>query len=93
MFFYTSIFISRRDMQGPITFNHKLPFQKFCLSRPRFFFQKLTKIVQKKIAGLHPALLPYEAVPHPPTQVGGDCLAAVVLDNQDRALRLYMRGR
>ena len=68
-------------------------FQEFCLWRPNICFQKLTKIVQKKIAGLHPALLPYEAVPHPPTQVGGDCLAAVVLDNQDRALRLYMRGR
>ena len=49
----------------------------------------MTKIVKKIIAGLRPTHPPHGAAPLPPTQVGGKCLPAVVLDNQDRALRRF----
>jgi len=64
-----------------------LYFQEFCLSTPRFFFQKSTKNHQKKFAGLRPAPPPYGAACVPPTKAGAKCLAAMVLDNQDRVLR------
>ena len=49
---------------------------------------------QKKIAGLRPVPPPCGAGHIPPTQAGVKCLAAVVLDNQDRALhhRLKMNS-
>jgi len=51
-------------------------------------FSKIYQNRQKQIVGLRPAPSPYGAEPLTPTQVGAECLAAVVLDNQDRALRL-----
>jgi len=61
-------------------------------------FPKFEKSSKKIIAGVRPALPPFAGVrpalppcaPHSllTTQVGTKCLAAVVLDNQDRALRL-----
>ena len=68
-------------------------FQEFCLSRPRNFPQKLTKNHQNFFAGLPSAPPPYEAAPLPPNKVGAKCLAAVVLDNQDRALRLITQDK
>ena len=53
-------------------------FQEFCLSRPRFFFQKSTKNHQKKTTGLRPAPPPYGVAPLPPTKAGAKCLPAVV---------------
>jgi len=61
-------------------------FQEFCLSRPRNFSKNRGKIIKKNLAGLRPAPLPYGAAPLPPNKVGAKCLAAVVLDNPDRAL-------
>ena len=61
-------------------------FQEICLSRPGHVFQKSTKNHPKKIVGLRPAPTPYGAAHLPPTKVGAKCLAALVLDNQDRAL-------
>jgi len=49
-------------------------------------FPKIDKNRQKKIAGLRPATPAYGAAPLPSTQVCAKYLAAVVLDNQDRAL-------
>ena len=63
-------------------------FQKFCLSRPRKEFQKLTKNHQKYFAVLRPALPPYGAAPLPSTKVGAKCLAAVMLAHHDRVLSL-----
>jgi len=63
-------------------------FQEFCHSRPEHFFQKnRPKIIKKNFAGPRPVPLPYGAGPLPLTKVGAKCLAAVMLDNQDRALR------
>jgi len=53
-----------------------------------FVFKIWQKSSKQKIAGLHPAPPPYGAAPLPPTHVGTKFLAAVVLDNQDRALHL-----
>jgi len=65
----------------------KIPyFKEFCLSRPKFFSKNRPKIIKKKFAGLHPAPSLYGAAPLPPTKVSAKCLAAVVLDNPDRAL-------
>jgi len=50
------------------------------------WFQKLTKIVQKQFADPPSAPSPYGRDLFP-TKVGAKCLAAVALDNQDRALR------
>ena len=63
-----------------------LYFQEFCLSRPRHFFQKSAKNHQK--AGLRSALPPYGAALLTPTKAGAKYLVPVVLDNQNRALRL-----
>ena len=74
------------------TFFEILYFQEFCLSRPRHFFQKSTKNHHKKFAGLRPAPPLSGAALLPPTMVDAKCLAAVVLDNQDRALRCQAKG-
>jgi len=58
MYFHTSILISRRDMQGLITFDQNVPISKnFFLKRPTICFQNLTKIVKKKFSRVH--------IPHP----------------------------
>jgi len=54
-----------------------------------FFFSEIDQNRQKTIVGLRPVPFPCGAVHCPPTQVGAKCLAAVVLDNQDRALRPF----
>jgi len=63
----------------------------FCLIiviETRKFFPNIDqKSSKKEITGLRPALLPYGPAPPPPIMVGAKCLAAVVLDNQDHALR------
>jgi len=93
-YYDTSIFTSRRD--GPKRLGSRsrwdrifeIPyFKEFCLSRPRNLSRNRQKIIKKNFAGLHPAPPPYGAAPLPPTKVGAKCLAAVVLDNPDRALR------
>ena len=69
-----------------------LSLSKSCISKKSVFqgqdmFSKnRQKIIQKKIVGLRPAPTPYGAAHLPPTKVGAKCLAALVLDNQDRAL-------
>ena len=63
-----------------------LYFQEFCLSRPRHFVHK--SIINHQKAGLRSAPPPYGAALLTPTKAGAKYLAAVVLDNQDRALRL-----
>jgi len=91
MYFHTSIFISRRDSEtckvlSLLTWNSLFP--RILSVRPIIYFQNLTKIVEKSHCGAVPRISSYGAAPFPPTQVGAKCLAAVVLDNQDRALRL-----
>ena len=69
-----------------------LYFQEFCISRPGHFLQKLTK---NKFAGLRPAPVTYGGAPLPPTKVGANCLAAVVLAHHDHVLcdlALVLRG-
>ena len=89
-YFHTSIFTYQRDgpeQSGLVTWTPS--FLKVCISKNSFFqdqdiFPKnRQKIIKKKFA----APPPYGAAPLPPTNVGAKCLAAVVLDNQDRALR------
>ena len=53
-------------------------------------FPKIDKNRPKKIVGLCPTIPHYGAAPISPTQVGGKCLATMVLDNQDRALCLHV---
>jgi len=68
--------------QARTCFFEILHFQEFCLSRQRIFFQKIDKKSSKKICG---------STPRPSFLWGcapAKCLAAVVLDNQNRALRL-----
>ena len=65
---------------------------KFCISKNSVFqdqdnFSKNCQKNNKKIAGLPPAPPSYGAVDLPPTKVGAIFLAAVVLDNEDRAIR------
>ena len=68
-------------------------FQEFCLSRTRNFFQKSTKNHQDKFRGAAPRTPSLRGCAPPTHQgfvclfVGAKCLAAVVLDNLDRALR------
>jgi len=62
-------------------------FKEFCLSRPSYFSKNRQKIIKRNFAGLHPAPRPYGAAPLPPTKVDAKRVAAVVLDNPDRALR------
>jgi len=77
-------------MQGPVTLYQKYPISKNSVCKDQKFGSKnWQKNRQKNIAGLRPALPPYGAAPLPPTQVGGKCLVAVVLDDQDRTLCLF----
>jgi len=75
-------------MQGFITLNQKFPISKNSVLKDQEFVIKIDQNRLKKVAGLRPALPTYGAVPLPLTQVGGKCLAAVMLDNQDHELRL-----
>jgi len=84
-------------MQDPVTLHLKFPISKNSVFKDQeFVFKIWQKSSKQKIAGLHSAPPPYGAAPLPPTwvahlpptQVGTKCLAAVVLDNQDRALHL-----
>ena len=100
IYLQTSIFISQWDRDrtltlpvtyGPVFWNSIFP--RICLSRQRNFPQKSTKNYQFFFEGLPSAPPPYEAAPLPPNKVGAKCLAAVVLDNQDRALRLITQDK
>ena len=91
----TSIFISQWDRDrtltlpvtyGPVFWNSA--FQRILSFKIKNFFPKIDQKSSKKLAGLRHAPPPYGAAPLPPTKVGAKCLAAVVQDNQDRALRL-----
>jgi len=91
MHFHTSIFISQRDSEtckvlSLLTWNSLFP--RILSLRPITYFQNLTRIVEKSHRGAAPHISSYGAAPLPPTQAGAKCLATVVLDNQDRALRL-----
>ena len=89
IYFHTSIVISRQDMQDPVTLHLKFPISKNSVFKDQeFVFKIWQKSSKQKIAGLHSAPPPYGAAPLPPTHVGTKFLAAVVLDNQDRALHL-----
>jgi len=86
----TSIFTSRQDgpeRSGfPVTLGPD--FWKFRISKNSVFQeQEIFPKIDKKFEGLHPVPPPYGATPLPPTKVGAKCLAVVVLDNLDRALR------
>ena len=68
-------------------FFEKFVFPRILSFKTKTFCQKSTKNHQKFFARLRPAPPPYGAEPLPPTKVGAKCLAAVVLDNQNCALR------
>ena len=94
--FFTSQFSSRWD--GPEKSCFPVPLgpdflklrihKNLVFSRTRNFSKNRQIIIKKKFAGRRPAPSPYGAPPLPPNKVDAKCLAAVVLDNPDRALRL-----
>jgi len=88
-YYDTSIFTSRRDgpEQSGFPVTLKPDFLRFRISQnsvfqnQQFFSKNRQQIIKKS-----PEFF-LGAAPLPPTKVGAKCLAAVVLDNPDRALR------
>jgi len=93
---HTILYISTRQPQIIVSLGHvNNGFLKFCISNnsvcedQKRFSKNRQKTHQKKIAGLRPAPS-HGAAPLPITKMGAKRLSAVVMNNQDRALSLFL---
>jgi len=87
MYFHTSIFISRRDMQGPITLNQKFLIFKNSVFKDQDFVPRFDKHHCTQNRGAAPSTPSLRGCAPPPRWVLNGW---VVLDNKNRALRLNL---